>query len=232
MKFVLLFLSFCLSTQTTLALSADPARALKNEIVDLAWANMTNEANAPAVRARMEELTNSLAAISPEVTEGRIALYSPGGWRQLWSDERDMSPPGSPARDLSQVYQVVNPLGWGFNFGVRRINPTTAVTFALQVQASVSGNQQTTEITRAYLRSTPLTVGESITELADGIYAGENSDFVARDAGNFPNGPIGARGILTILFIDEDLKIGTSPNVYTGRVEMFVMYRTEVAYLK
>ena len=221
-----LFTAFvCLVSTTAMAVPGKSVRELKNEIISLSLENISNVNNQAEVRAKLDALTNQLASLSGEVTEERIVRFSPGSWRQIWADEADMSTPGSPARDLTQVYQVVNRGGWGFNFGVRRLGENQFVTFALAVEASVVGNRQTTEITKAYARPGKLLQGESLEALANSIHAETNKDFLPRNAGQFPRGPIGAKGVLTILFLDEDLKMGTAPNVYTGISEMFVMQR-------
>ena len=216
MKSLLLTLSLMVAGMPP-AFAQTSIRSIKTEIIDLAWQNIDNQSNLTDVRLQMDALLGRLMAISPEVTEARLLEFSPGSWQQIWADERDMSPPGAPQRNMRQIYQVVSPEGWGYNFGVRNTGPNSDVTFALEVGASVSGNQQTTEITRAFLRPTRLFV-----------HSGRSADFAPRQAGAFPNGPIGARGVLTIHYIDDELKIGTTNNVYTGASELFVMHRTEV----
>ncbi len=208
-------------------MAADTIASLKQEVRNLAWANIDKPENEQQVRQQLEGLVQRLQQIAPPVTEERIGQFSPGGWQQIWSDEQNMDPPGAPKRDLRQIYQVVNPAGWGFNFGLREFAPGQFITFALQVAASVKGDQQTTEITKAFSNSRRLENGEDLIQLAGAIYSGQ-SEFVERNAGRFPKGPIGAKGVLQIQFIDEDLKIGISPNVYNGKLELFVMDRTTV----
>lgn len=207
--------------------STQRIQELKKQITDIAWQNISNETNQAEVRAMLDPLLIELEGLKPAVTQEDLVKFSPGSWQQIWSDEMMMDPPGAPRRDLTQIYQVVNPAGWGFNFGVRILNDSR-ITFGLGVVASVNGNEQTTEITKAYMRNSGLVIGESLGDIAQAIYEGKSPDFQERNAGRFPNGPIGARGILTIRFIDEDLKIGNAANVYTGKVEMFVMQRTAV----
>ena len=200
---------------------------VKRQVIDLSLKNTTNESNQPKIREQLRLLTSELVALAGPVNEERWIQYSPGSWRQIWSDEADNTGAGAPKRDLSQIYQIISEQGWGFNFGVRQISENNNVTFALAVVASVSGNVQTTEITNAYSRSGGLEDTTDLLALAEGIRNKENTGFVERDAGRFPRGPIGAKGELTILFLDQDLKIGTAPNVYTGVVEMFVLKRID-----
>lgn len=127
---------------------------LKNEIIELSLKNTEDESTREEVRNQLEALIADLVARVGEVDEVRIAQFSAGSWRQIWSDEADNFPPGSPTRDLKQIYQVIFPEGWGYNFGVRNLSPDVSVTFALQAQATVQGRDQITEITRAYSRPT------------------------------------------------------------------------------
>lgn len=227
MKVLFFAILTALVTQhATFADNSGQVEAIKNQIADISWRNISNEGNRAEIREQINALLGELVKLKPGVTQEDLVKLSPGSWQQIWSDEMMMDPPNAPQRDLTQVYQVVNIGGWGFNFGVRSLPNGQRITFGLGVEASVNGNQQTTEIVKAYMRSGDLLLGENLGNIAEQIHNGTSKDFQERNAGRFPNGPIGARGILTIHFIDEDLKIGTAPNVYTGRVELFVMQRT------
>lgn len=203
----------------------DRVSELKSEIISLAKANTTNETEFPLIRQKLNQLIAELQSLTPKVDEQLIATYSPGSWKQVWSDERNMDVVGGPKRDLNQIYQYVNPAGWAFNFGVRTLPNNQQVTFALKVQASVENNRQRTEITAAFLRMTPLRTEESIAEISQQIYSGTSTNFQQRDAGQFPKGPIGAVGFLELQYLDADIKIGIADNVFTGESEMFVMER-------
>jgi hypothetical protein len=199
---------------------------IKDKIIQVSKENMTDTSKMKDVRAQLENLTSKLIRLCGRVTENQILALSPGGWQQIWSDEKNMDPIGAPQRDLAQIYQYVSTEGWGFNFAERVLANGQKIVFALEVVASVEGNKQTTEITKAYLRMSAFNPAESLTEMSLAIRSNE-TDFQERDAGKFPNGPIGAKGDLSILFLDEDLKIGKTKNVYDGNVEMFVMQKTD-----
>jgi hypothetical protein len=201
-------------------------QALKGQILQLAIQNIDNVATQPSVRGQLESLTADLVSHSPALTQAQIEACSPGSWQQVWSDEKDMTPPGGPQRNLRQVYQYVSTSGWGMNFG-ERLTVSGSLTFALEAAAALSGVEQTTEITKAFLRNSGMVVGESIAELSNAIFLGQSDSFVQREAGRFPKGPIGAKGVLTLLYVDQDLKIGRTPNVYDGKIEMFIMQRTD-----
>ena len=211
------------------AVAKTDADLIKQKILKISYKNMTVESNRKQVRKQLDHLTRALVKLSPKITEERIGMYSPGSWRQVWSDERNNTP-GAPTPDLTQVYQVVSADGWGYNFGVRYVTPEMPITFSLGVVASLEENRQTTEIVSAFVRNSALKKGEALTELATRIHSGKSKDFIQRNAGVFPNGPIGAKAILTILYIDKDLKIGVAPNVYDGKSEMFVMHRQDTVH--
>lgn len=229
MKNLILTVSFFIFAASA---SADqPARpkieSLKQQISNLAAANTTNSENRDSVRVQLDALISELSMLSGPVNEQTWIDFATGSWQQIWSDERDNSPPGAPKQDLTQIYQFISSEGWGFNFGERIISETQSVTFALAVTGSVSGNQQTTEITQAFFRPSPLLKNESLSELSDKIRSRGDSGFTLQNAGRFPRGPIGAKGVLSFAFLDRDLKIGYAPNVFTGALELFVLRKVE-----
>ena len=200
---------------------------LKQQISALALENISNVESREVVRKQLDSLISELAQVAGPVTEQTWVQFAPGGWQQIWSDERDNSPPGAPAQDLTQIYQFISAEGWGFNFGERKVSADQSMTFALAVVGSISGNQQTTEITQAFFRPSGLSKGESLADLSIALRSRGRSGFDPREAGRFPNGPIGAKGFLNIQFLDHDLKIGYSPNVFTGQLELFVLRRND-----
>jgi hypothetical protein len=202
-----------------------PVDTIKQDIITLAKTNTSNETNRPEIRILLEELKFQLACKSKTVDPATWLQYSPGSWRQIWSDEADNSPAGSPQRDLEKIFQIVIAQGRAVNFGVRIMPDGSRVTFALEAKGTVVDNIQTTEIVDAFVRNQDLVSGESLQLLADDIFNKSFSIFTPVVLGTFPKGPIGAKSDLTLSYIDENLKIGTAPNVYTGMSEMFVLER-------
>ncbi len=205
----------------------DSVQIKKQEILDLAKANTTNTENLKEVREQLDELVQELTENKSAVTEEQWSLYSPGSWRQVWSDEADNSPAGSPARNLDKIFQFVTEQGRAVNFGERLLPDDQAITFALEAVGQVSGNVQTTTILKAFSRPRGLQKGELLSEMSADILSGDLQDFQVIELGEFPKGPINAQSGLTILYLDEDLKVGTAPNVYTGVIEMFVLERVD-----
>ncbi len=202
-------------------------KQLKDKIIQLARKNTNNIDNRPEVRAKIDQLIQKLTKDLPPVDEKAWKQDAVGSWKQLWADEQNN---GSPEikQNLDRIYQYVAPTGFAVNLGERIMPNGERVTFALRAQGTVSGNVQTTRILSGYFKSTPLLSGMSIPYLANDILSNSFEIFTPMQLGEFPNGPINAEGDLTISFLDEDLKVGTAPNVYTGVSEMFVMVRERI----
>ncbi|MFN9069190.1 MAG: hypothetical protein ACK5V3_18345 [Bdellovibrionales bacterium] len=200
---------------------------LKSQIKSIALSNITNVETRQQTRQQLDPLIEEIGKLAGPVTEKAWMDFAPGSWQQIWSDERDNSPPGAPAQDYSKIFQYISVQGWGFNFGERIVAPGQSVTFALSVIGSIQQNEQTTEITGAYARMQGLQTGESIGELSHKIKTGAESGFEAINAGRFPQGPIGAKGVLNLIYLDETLKVGYAANVYTGDKELFILRRLD-----
>ncbi len=225
-KAVLIF-AVNLAAMTALAKTCDGQTVtdLEKQVLSLAKANTSNTTSVPEVRIQLDELAFQLACKSQPVTEDTWVQYSPGSWRQIWSDEADNSPAGSPQRDLEKIFQIVIAQGRAVNFGVRILPNGQRLTFALEAKGTVLDNVQTTEILNGFVRNEDLKSGEILATLAEDIFSGTFAIFKPVQLGVFPKGPIGAKSDLTIIYLNDKIKIGTAPNVYTGKSEMFVLER-------
>lgn len=214
------FLIFSISAN---AQNADLNRQIKQKIVILAKQTSNLTVKPAEVRAELDQLISELQKNSSTVDESVWIKFAPGSWRQIWSDERDNSPPGSPALDLNHVYQVLRPTGQAVNFGIRLLPDGKKVTFVLEAVGSVAGNIQQTTILNGFYRNSGLVSGENLELLADDVLTRNPVGFTAINLPKFPNGPIGASSPIRIIYLDENLKIGTAPNVFTGASELFIV---------
>ncbi len=224
LKYLFLFVAtaFGLSAQAT---SEDSQSLTKQKILILAKQTTSLNPKPVEVRKQLDVLIEELTKGTAEVDPALWAQFAPGSWRQIWSDERDNSPPGSPSLDLENVYQFVLPTGRAVNFGTRLISDTVRVTFALEAVGSVSGNTQQTTILKGFARNSALLPGESLELLANDILGNSLVLFNYVKLPEFPKGPIGATSPLKIKYLDETLKIGTAPNAFTGETELFIVER-------
>lgn len=196
---------------------------LKADVRSVAYENISNTTNRVETRKKLDALISQLGTLAESRTESELALLNQGAWRQIWADESNPEPPGFK-QDWTQIYQTITPQGFGYNYGLRQ-GPQGAVLFVLKVEASLNGNVATAEITNAYSRNSALTPQEDLMALSYAINAGQAPQIVERKAGRFPNGPIGAKSDLRVLYLDQDLKIGVATNSYTGFQELFVLDR-------
>lgn len=222
---LMIAINFCAISAFSNTCDNQSVSDIKQQILALAKANTSITNNLPLVRAQLDALKFQLVCKSQPVTENTWVQYSPGSWRQIWSDEADNSPAGSPQRDLEKIFQIVIVEGRAVNFGVRTLPNGQRLTFALEAKGSVVGNVQATEIVSGFVRNDDLKSGETLKVLADDIFSATFATFTPVQLGVFPKGPIGAKSDLTLDYIDDQLKIGTAPNVYTGISEIFVLER-------
>lgn len=231
MKFISigsLFIALCVSSLASAdTCNSQSVQKIKSQILAFAKKNTSNIANRPEVRKDLESLLFQLECKSKAVDETTWLQYSPGSWRQVWSDEADNSPAGAPKQDLEKIFQIVTPQGRAVNFGVRVLPNGQRVTFALEAKGTVAENIQATEILNGFVRNDDLKTGEWLQVLANDIFNATYSVFNPIKLGAFPNGPINAKSDLTIRYLDEELKMGTAPNVFTGVSEMFVLERVD-----
>ena len=199
---------------------------LKMEILNLARTNTLSTKNRQEIRIELNKLTAALTNGRPLVSEKQWVLFAPGPWKQIWSDERNNGPQDIQ-QNLNRVYQYVTPDGRAINLGERIMPDGSVVTFALRAKGTVNGPLQTTEILSGYFMPAGMIEGESIEDLSLDILDETYARFSPIQVGEFPNGPVGAKSDLNILYLDDDLKVGTAPNVYTGESEMFVLERAE-----
>lgn len=202
-------------------------RSLKEKIIKLANANINNIQNRPIVRAELDNLVAQLTADLPLVTAQTWVNHATGSWKQLWADEQNNGP-SEIGQNLDRIYQYVTADGRAVNLGERILPNGMRVTFALRAKGAVTGNVQTTTILEGFSKNTPLLSGMSIPYLANDILNETYAIFTPTQLGEFPNGPINAESDLTFSYLDEDLKIGTAPNVYTGFNEMFILVRQNI----
>ncbi len=215
---LLLFMSMSVSSANN-----DTRLQIKQKIVMLAKQTSNLTVKPANVRAELDQLVSELQTKSNPVDETLWIQFAPGSWRQIWSDERDNSPPGSPALDLNNVYQVLRANGQAVNFGIRLLPDGKKVTFVLEAVGSVQGNIQQTKILKGFYRNSGLISGESLELLANDILSQNPVGFAPINLPQFPNGPIGASSPIQLLYLDENLKIGTAPNAFTGASELFIV---------
>ena len=188
---------------------------------------MEDELSIPKSRLRMAGLISDLQQLAPSMTFAKKLEMSAGVWQEVWSDEQNPLPPGFKIL-RPQVFQVVLPDGVGFNIGVRSAPFGIATAFIkLQATADLEKERTNVEFLKTYSKPGDLTSEKSLAELVQGILDGSRTDVTVLPDSPFPRGPIGAKGTLETVYVDEDLRIVRGPNVYNNVVDTFVLKRVK-----
>ena len=201
---------------------------LKQEIFAVAEANTTNSLEElPVTRAELQPLVEELLSISPvmELPEQLAGIEGP--WRELWSDDREPGRPGSQI-DRTQVYQVITGVGTFYNIGFSE-SPRGKVTTFLRGQYTPSVLEKGLFITFTDVKFKPGFLEEG-TGLVDLVEKAENQTLGLMDFPfdlTVPRGPIGARGFLETLYVDEDMRIASGFNFADKKIDLYVLRRVE-----
>jgi hypothetical protein len=188
---------------------------------------MESELSIPQSRLRMAGLISDLQQLAPSMTFEKKLEMSKGVWQEVWSDEQNPLPPGFKIL-RPQVFQVVLPDGVGFNIGVRSAPFGIATAFIkLQATADLEKERTNVEFLKTYSKPGDLASEKSLSELVAGILDGSRTDVTVLPDSPFPRGPIGAKGTLETVYVDEDIRIVRGPNVYNNVVDTFVLKRVK-----
>ncbi|NRA66643.1 MAG: hypothetical protein HRU19_19295 [Pseudobacteriovorax sp.] len=197
---------------------------LKSTILDIAIENGLNRDNLPEVRMILDPLVKELATFRnarPAVEE--IDLLE-GSWKEVWADDIEPERPGF-VTDRDGVYQVVTDQGYFYNIGQQDGPQGLSATGYLRGQYSDAGINLATEFTRVGLLFGSIDTVENLKDQILAIESGEISLIEVPGNSQFPNGPIGATGLLRNLYIDQNLRIATGSNDADGIQDLYVLTR-------
>ena len=197
----------------------------KEEIKQIALLNMTRTDNYESVRAKLDPLVASLSAqqnLDPQ-KEKELKL---GGWKQLWTDDADDTRSNNFfTRALrEQTYQVIFEDGFFYNISTVKFLGVNATAFLRgQYQPRLSGGLDLEfdklKITLGATRDDTQLVERALA-LEEGKIKGLDFSFL-RD----PAGPVGAKGFIRTVYIDEDLRIDLGYNLADEVEDLFVLVR-------
>ena len=196
------------STVAQLSSQLSPAElsATKAALRAAANANMTRSDNFVSVRAQVDPIVDKLARhFGTRPASEKVPLVA-GAWRQLWSDY-----PYPMSRflkmDPRQVYQVVSDDGHYWNIGDQRALGIFGMTGVLRGQYELNGTKLNIQFTDVGYRFGRLSRRENLVSFADGLESGDRFYLPIPGGGQAPRGPVGIRGTLETLYVDQDLRI-------------------------
>ena len=202
---------------------AETSRLKKDLSLNVTALAASNDSS-PNAAALVKSKVELLSLISPPPVIGEQFKSLVGAWRLLWSNENVVSDRGPKPE---KVYQIISPSSRIYNLGERK-TPTGSVVFSITTPVTLQEDGFFIQFDGAFLRNTPFTKDESLSKIGlaletDPALAG----FVKREAGKFPNGPIGATDLIKNLFLDDSLRVTKGTNASTGTEEIFVLEKAD-----
>lgn len=224
-KLIILLLIF--STSASAELSKGQ---LIDEILKIANQNINRLDNFKEIRAELNPLVNQLQKFqdlsADESLERKI-----GSWKQLWTDDADDLRANNffQTVDRDQTYQIVFEGGVFYNLTVIRTPFGRLSGFLRGVYSPDSIDQKTLnlEFTKLSLRRRGLSrEGDQLLTLTQDLEDGLIGSFgLPFGTDRFPRGPVGAKGTIKTVYIDEYLRIDIGQNKADGVDDLFVLIK-------
>ncbi|MCA2962133.1 MAG: hypothetical protein IOD12_17920 [Silvanigrellales bacterium] len=202
---------------------------LKEQILAIARANqLDTRAELPETRAALEPLVQRLVTLAGRDDVLTQLAKVEGAWYELWSDDREPEKPGSKLR-RDTVYQVVTNAGFFYNIGTSEVEipggPKLANTGFLRGVYTLNYKKNGLEIefVKAGFVDGFLPSGSN---LVDTIYAAETDSSYLKKFPfpmQAPRGPIGQRGFLTNVYVDENVRIARGEAYLDGIQDLYVL---------
>ena len=173
-------------------------------------------------RAQLDLLINELRAIDGTVSNQYPIDKVKGVWKQLWTDQY-YPIPSFLKLVPDQIFQIVSENGYYWNASNTRIfNTLTASGFLRGKYKNIYGSPTVEiEFTKNGFRPFKLPT----TNLFSFVQNIENGkSFIISTGKNPPNGPIGIKGTLTSLYVDENIRIdlGSQTDYYNVNNQLIV----------
>ena len=196
---------------------------LKKAIIGVAQASQgvcDNDDNNPAVGRLLNRLTDRLTKITPARTESEKLPEVAGGWKQVWSNLGGPSPVCNSAAD---IYQVVSPNGYYWNFAKTLPPSGQPGYFFLRGKYETTPDFLSIEFTNQAISPVAPPAGTNLAALSDRAESGE---FIPLP----PRPPVGVKGELKNVYVDDTLRIvrGTDNSGTTGPGTIFILVRADV----
>lgn len=204
------------------------SESIKSEIMEIALENFDRRDNLAETRKQLEPLVNQLIEVSnyqaaPAVEE--LAITS-GAWKEIFSDDIEPDPPGFTT-DRDGVYQIVTPDGYFYNLGELRGPFGVRAVGILRGEYEDAGEFLNIEFTDVSVRLGRIDRVGNLVDFIEGIESGSIRTLPTPGDNRVPNGPVGARGEIKNLYIDDTMRIATGQNFADGTMDLYVLIRVD-----
>lgn len=195
---------------------------LKSQIIAIATTNQEDLTNLANVRAQLDPLVAELAGLQSLSAEESLERKV-GSWQQLWTDDADDLKSNNlfVTVDRKQTFQVVRNDGIFYNVSVIKLPLGLRFSAFLEGAYAPAGDVLSLEFKSLRLRIGGL---GDVTGTVEKAVNNELIGLVPFPGGaKRPNGPVGVKGEIKTVFIDEDLRVDYGKNLDDGILDLFVL---------
>jgi PAP_fibrillin len=204
---------------------------LVSKIETIAQSNTLNSPEKLAsTRKKLEPLIEKLLAFNgTQYIDEQLSL-SVGTWKELWSDDREPSRPGIELQ-RNTVFQVVTGSGYFYNVATSagKLPNGAPVEYTSFLRGAYTRNAEQNGIDFSFTKIgfLPGSLPSDINLFDTIIRAETESSFLSKFPGDLkaPRGPIGAKGFLTTVFVNDNLRISRGFNKADGKQDLYILKR-------
>ena len=198
---------------------------LKYKILEIAKKNTYLSGcgcEAQEVVKQLQPLVDELKSYYPYRTVKQELPQLARTWKEVFSSDCEPEPPGFKTnRDHS--YQTIFKDGQFVN-QAELIGPLgVKVTGMLRAKYTTDGNELSLEFDKVTARPGGFRKTESLTELADKSRKGDLIQFDVSFGRTAPEGPVGAKGRIKNVYLDDDIRIAVGSNLADGIQDLYIL---------
>jgi len=234
----IIFLLFIIHYSSTYAATPTESRErvlslstaeIKTKIISISKKNSSNLDNFALIRKKLNPLVDELRKRQDLDSEESLSRKI-GVWKQLWTDDSDDIRANNffQSIDREQTYQIVFEGGLFYNLTVLK-TPIGKFSGFLRGLYSVSPKDEKVlnlEFTSLRLKRGSLPVAGELLSLTSNLEEGMTGSFgLPFGLERSPRGPVGAKGNIETIYIDEDLRVDLGQNFADGVVDLFVLVK-------
>lgn len=204
--------------------------SLKNQIIKISKQNIDRLDNFSDIRSKLNPLVEELSKLQSLTAEESKRLKV-GTWKQLWTDDADDLRANNRFQraQRDETYQIVFSDGLFYNLTVLKTPIGSASGF---LRGTYSQNPNAPEYIDLQFTSLRLKKGglprvaSELLDLTLDVENGYQKTFsLPFNFDKFPNGPVGARGDIKTIYIDESLRVDIGRNKEDNVEDLFILVR-------
>ena len=198
---------------------------IKSKIKEISYEYQGRLDNRPEVRNLLAPLVRELVLLNPTSTKEQELKNLQGAWYQIWSDDYEPDRPGTQ-KDSSQIYQVVTDKGYFYNLAEVLVDGKTTFTGILRGEYKQGNSGLNIEFVRTGIRTGGLPDDLTVQQFIQGVEEG-SIDYIENKDAVFPRGPIGQKGLLINIYLDDTFRVAIGSNNTDGTFDLYVLEKVD-----